>query len=373
VANLLPNLLHDLKQRCSYLEATLNALTGLPGSVDAYRLKMVKLLQRARTNIENLSTDPTLLVPKLAKRHLSSYKRLAELTSTMEWGPVAALRRFSAPEDTLMAHMAERVCKELGYPFTPPLCVAGGFGHYWTDPSLDLIVAPASEPFHLLGISDLYHELGHIITLRKKTEFETPLLKVVASHFAAEVKRARQNSRPPAFIARLKELSGNWKTWLIEFLADMIATYLTGPAYGWANVRLCMNLHEDVYEATDTHPADAARTGAIELVLEALGATTEAGSIRQFWADFVSLTGKKAPQEFDIEFPDSLLRKIRDVVIQECTNLKLVPFGQQPQGGSGVNITRLLTDAWAKFHQDPSTFSAWEARQIVAIRQELGI
>src|SRR5438094_653534 len=155
---------------------------------------MAALLQRAYTNIEQLSLDPTLLLPAYARQHLSTYKRLAELTSAMEWGPVAALRRFSLPDDAMMALMTEKVCREIAYAFTPPLCVACAFGHYCTNPGLDLVLAPASEPFHLLGISDLYHELGHVILLRKKADLEDPFLAQIDAHFAAEVKRAKQNN-----------------------------------------------------------------------------------------------------------------------------------------------------------------------------------
>ena len=41
---------------------------------------------------------------------------------------------------------------------------------------------------------------------------------------------------------KLEALQAIWKEWSIELIADVVATYLTGPAYGWANVRLCMNI-----------------------------------------------------------------------------------------------------------------------------------
>src|SRR5207253_9417237 len=122
------------------------------------------------------------------------YKRLSELVSALEWGPVAALKRFLA-DDALMSLMVVGMCQEVGYPHLPPLCVACGFSHYWTNPSVDLIVTPACEASHLLGLTDMYHELGHIISLRARNQREKQLRAAVNKHSGTEITEAKQNGK----------------------------------------------------------------------------------------------------------------------------------------------------------------------------------
>ena len=244
MAVVLKNLLLDLRQRATHIESSLVKASppSLPAIADQYRQRILKLLGKARQQIEDLSSDPDLLDPLYIRDSFRAYKLLCRLVSMIEWGPAAAFRRFSEPDDVIMCLMTERICGEIGYPFPTPLCVAGAYGHYSTYADMDLILAPSSEPFHLLGLSDLYHELGHIISLRAKHLMIEPFLPEIDSYFAAEMRRARQDGRLPAFVRRLEELRALWKEWILEFIADMIAAYLAGPAYGWANVRLCMNI-----------------------------------------------------------------------------------------------------------------------------------
>jgi hypothetical protein len=370
---MLHRLLLELRQRAAHLEGELQAAAGLPAPAEAYRVQMAALLGRARAGIDSLAAAPDLLDPSLVRDNFRIYKRLAECVSSLEWGPVTALKRFRSPDDALLSRMVERLCHEVGYPFAPPLCVAGGYSYYFTYADMNLIVGPASEPFHLLGLPDVYHELGHIVTLRRPAELAAPAQALVESHFTAEIKRARQDGRPDSFVRKLRQLRGQWKAWLIEFTADVIAAYLTGPAYGWANVRLCSNVAGDVFEASPSHPADDARATAISLVLGRLGAAAEAAAIGQAWSDFLGLLGKSRSPEFDVEFPAALIGQVADLVVGACGAIGLRPFRQQPAPASGINVTRLLGEAWQQFNADPGAFGTWEAGQVAAIRAELGV
>src|SRR5258708_6803522 len=127
----------------------LRGISGLHAGVDLYRTRMLALVALAESRITSLANDTTLSNPAFGKSHYQRYKRISELVSALEWGPVAALKRF-LPEDALMSLLVDRICQEIAYPHLPPLCVSGGFSHYWTNPSVDLIVAPACEASHLL-------------------------------------------------------------------------------------------------------------------------------------------------------------------------------------------------------------------------------
>jgi hypothetical protein len=373
VAELLRNLLYDLRQRAGHIEASLGVApqAPLPAIAEQYRQRMIALLSRARTQIELLSNDVDLLYPALVRGNFRAYKSLSRLVSMIEWGPVAAIRRFSAPDDVIMCLMTERICHEIGYPFPTPLCVAGAYGHYSTYADMDLILAPSAEPYHLLGLSDLYHELGHIISLRMRHTMIDPFNAEIDLHFAGEIRRARQDGKPPALVRKLEALQAIWKEWSIEFVADVVATYLTGPAYGWANVRLCMNISGVIFESNASHPADEARATMIELVLESLGCDADCAAIRSTWTDFVGLNGRPRPVEFDIDFPRDLLVRLGDFVVAEChaTGLR----ERQPHvGSSSLHLTSLLGEAWTQFANDPGGYAPWEAMQVERLKREIG-
>jgi hypothetical protein len=372
VAALLESLLFDLKQRCAYLASTVNSLSGLHPKVDAYRTRMLTLVSLAESRIAALAGDPTLASPAFGKSHYQRYKRISELVSALEWGPVAAFKRF-LPEDALMSLLVDRVCEEIAYPHHPPLCVAGGFSHYWTNPSVDLIVAPTCEASHLLGLTDIYHELGHIISLRARKSLGKQLRAAVNTHFAKEIAEAKQNGKSGGYIKKLQALRRNWKDWLIEFVADLIAAYLAGPAYGWANVRLCVNQSDSTFVANDTHPADEARTTAIEVMLEKIGLGSEGAAIRSYWNEFISLSGNTKHQEFDIEFPKSLLIDVRDIVHEELQKTGLKSVRDQAATAGGVLVSSLLNDAWMEFNQSAGSYAAWEGQQIATLKTALGL
>jgi hypothetical protein len=370
VAALLESLLFDLKQRCAYLASTVSGIAGLHPQVDAYRARMLALVNLAESRMTALAADPTLAQPAFGKTHYQRYKRISELVSALEWGPVAALKRF-LPEDTLMSLLVDCICREIAYPHQSPLCVAGGFSHYWTNPSVDLIVAPACEASHLLGLTDIYHELGHIISLRARN-LERKLRAAVNKHFGKEIAEARQNGKSAGFIKKLQTLRRNWKDWLIEFVADLIAAYLAGPAYGWANVRLCVNQSDSTFVANATHPADEARTTAIEVMLEMLGLSAEGAAIRSYWNEFLALSGGARHQEFDIEFPRVLLVEVRDIVHDELRNDGLKSVQDQTAVG-GVLVSTLLNDAWKMFNQSAASYATWERQQITMLKTAMGL
>ncbi|MHC5537554.1 hypothetical protein ACYOEI_04910 [Singulisphaera rosea] len=373
MAVLLKNLLFDLRQRASHIDSALRrpGTVTLPPIADNYRSRMLRTLDRVRQNIESLSSDPDLLDPMHIRNNFRDYKVLSRFVSAIEWGPLAAIRRFSEPDDVTMSLMTERICQEIGYPFDTPLCVAGSYGHYSTYADMDLILAPSSEPFHLLGLSDLYHELGHIISLRAKRRMIEPFSAVIDVHFDGEVRRATQDGRPPAFIKKLDDLRFSWNEWILEFIADIIAAYLTGPAYGWANVRLCMNIPSDVFEASSSHPADDSRATAIDLVLDTLGCDAERVRIGGMWSDFIALTGRTRPGEFDIIFPRSLLIQLRDFIVNECRILGLSPWTPVNPNPASIHITKLLSEAWVEFNRDPDNFASWEADRIRELTSEV--
>ena len=372
MASLLSQLLHDLRQRYSYLAGELARLKSiLPAEALGYRDTIARLAERGLQRIDALLLDPDIHQLKYAKNYYHIYKRLSELVQQLEDGPVLALGRYN-DSDRFLTVLTNKICAESGYPYSPPLCTALSTQYYCALVGMDLILVSCSEPFHLLGLSDIYHELGHFILFREERKLMAPLRTVVDGHFARVTKEANQKGWPTASIELIEDHRQSWqRNWLLEFGCDLIATYCCGPAYGWTNVRLCAKVSNDVFQIMSSHPADEARATAIRLMLERIGATPDAARIDGQWQELLLTTGAGKPQEFDLAFPTSLMGELADLMNGLAATLGLAPYpGGNPTGGT---IAVALNEAWDTFLRQPALFAGWETSRIAALRQSLGL
>jgi hypothetical protein len=374
VESLLHDLLNDLLYRCRHLDQELAKIASVPPEISSYRTGAIERVRQVEIRIARLLEDPDIKEPSLAKNYLHDYKRLEELVRIIEWGPVMAITRYSE-RDRLATLMCHQIIKEVNYPFDPPICMALSAQHYWTDPQSNLIAIPTIEPFHLLGLSDIYHEIGHIVLFRKQREIEVTLRILIDRHFKKLIRDSQREGKPDTYRRELEFYREIWKReWALEFASDIIATYLVGPAYGWTNVRLCANVSTDIYGNEQSHPADAARTQTIGIVLTRLGLGQASAEIQKSWNQLVAVTGQVQPQDFELRFPSELIDEICTVVIHFCEDLSLTAYGHEEEGNPAVmNLTRLLNEAWSKFISDARTFSDWERSQVNQLKSTLGL
>jgi hypothetical protein len=378
VDSLLHGLLKDLLQRCHRLKQELTSLVSLPMEVSPYKEWVLNFVQVTEKRIEYLLEDPDIRDRGLAKNYYHAYKRLSEIVWRLEWRPILALTRYSE-RDRLATLICHQIAEEINFPYDRPICMALSSQHYWADPASRLIVIPSVEPFHLLGLSDMYHEIGHIILFQQK-EVEAETIDLVDQHFNQAIKHLKQEGESDTFQKELAYYMELWKRyWAREFACDMIATYLAGPAYGWANVRLCANVSTDIYgdDPSDpyyTHPADAARSRAIEMMLKQLGFEQMAQKIKDLWNQLIALIGQTEPQEFEFRFPLSLIEKLCGTLKRSCQNLQLISYSEKAsEGGGHLHMTQLLNKAWNNFISDTENFAEWENTQISRIKATFGL
>jgi hypothetical protein len=360
---LLEQLLHDLLQRYRFLRDELVSVpSGLSPEVLAYRDRLQTRVERFISAIDDLLADPDLSQPSFARNIFHIYKRLSEFAQAADEGPVFALSRF-APRDLFLTRLVADICREFAFPHTPPLCTAMSTQYYCTITGMDLLLLPHSEPNHLLGLPDIYHELGHIILFRDSALL-TRLRNRSQAHFQREILRAQSEGWPANSVAALETYRNRWLgEWSIEFGCDLIATYVCGPAFGWTNARLCARLSPDFYEIINSHPADAARTSAIKLMIQHLGFYTEAHQIDLQWEELRKTAVQQEPQEFHLAFPTSLLEELVQEVVAFCPAAGIKPYtpGSMP-------IAKLLNDAWTTFLSSPGSYATWEVAQIAALK-----
>lgn len=369
---LLQGLIADLLQRCDRLNQEIQNISPLPHEVEDYRDGIVKQLSDLDSRIKTIQQDPDIDEPAFTKNFLHKYKRLSERVSALEAGPVLALSRFSE-KDRLLTMISHKIASEINYPKAPPLCSALSSQHYWTNPATNIIMVPAVEPLHLLGLSDLYHEIGHIILYRNK--LLDAFYADIDRFFQHEIKQVEKEGKPKEYKELLKTTALMWKqNWALEFAADMIAAYLAGPAFGWANIRLCINISNDLFASSPgvyhTHPADDARNEAICGMLALIRVDKAAiDGIRGKWNRFIALSGDSKPQDYELRFPPQLIAGLGQYVYDQCQKLKLRSNSQQKLNSDDINFTQLLNTAWAEFNNSPTTFPDWELKRIEVIKK----
>jgi hypothetical protein len=349
------------------------AEVGFEAPVDAYALTLWRQVEELRREVDQLLQDPALGNPYLLPRQLQVYKRLAEQFQAFEAYPLPVVQRFNA-DDQRMTALCALLLQQSSIPLSPPpLVVAFSNSYYWTTPSFNLIFAGALEPGTLLGLPDLYHEVAHFLIERHLPLFAHPFLERLERFVLNEKRRAQMDQRPGG-TGVYDVMLVQWRDyWVIEFVADMISTYLVGPAYAWQNLRLCSRSSDTLYLPSlgheHTHPADNARMTAITIMLDAIGQDAAASTVRKQWDDFAAVLGDSpaSPGDYDLCYPPALLRSLAIDVIDACEQLGIRGVSDPVTFEGVVVLTELINAAWKLFLDDSATYAGWEQAKRAAL------
>jgi hypothetical protein len=228
-------------------------------------------------------------------------------------------------------------------------------------PDMDLIFVPSLEPDRLLGLPDIYHELGHMILFREEKQFKAAALAEVERQFDRLRRDAIHANWPRESLDELENYRYLWRAaWWLEFGADFIATYLVGPAFGWCNIRTSTNLGGELHVGSESHPADDARATAMEMMLDKIDAAQDSAAIRQRWSELVRLSGEIPPQRFELAYPGELLSALCNIVYDCCRQLGLRQWVLPDAAEQTVGAE--LHRAWNEFRQRPESFAGYERR-----------
>lgn len=370
----LPGLLRQLARRCVALRDRLAALPADP-EVRDHAIGAYQAVETIRREVEQLLADPSLGVPALLPNHLQLYKRWNELAMLVESYPLPFVERFADP-DRRLTRLARRLAHQVGWPHAPPLVAAFSTQYYWTLAAFDIVCTPAAETMTLLGLPDLCHELGHILLLRNEAVLLGNFLQELIGYVDAEQRRVAAQQRPREYMALYHHLLVQWRDrWLREFVSDMVATFLVGPAFGWQHVRLCAGQSQSAFHPTlgeaAEHPADEARLRGIVAVLEAVGRGDAGAAVNGLWGHFLQIRGEAVAPDYGVCYPQALLDTLARCVVAGCRTLGLRGF--DAAGHPATDVIALIDEAWQRFLADPTTFGAWEGPRIEELWRTLGV
>ncbi|MGH7576990.1 MAG: hypothetical protein ACREM1_17915 [Longimicrobiales bacterium] len=370
MASLLAELLHDTSRRGEEIAEELRRLQGqLPGEVEAYRERMLVIVERARGIVALMLADPDMEDPAYATRYFRDYKHVARLMHALENLPLLVLRRFNEQDRTVTSLMAA-MCREIGFPHAAPICSSISSQYYWTVPDMDLVFVPCLEPDHLLGLPDGYHELGHILLFRDMKRLVHPALAIVDGWYDKALARGQELDWPRASLDEVDGFRHQWRrSWLLEFGADLIATYLVGPAFGWCNIRTSTNMGGGIFGGSESHPADDARASAVGLMLQRIGCGEACDAIRRRWNELVALANESRPNRYDLAYPGDLLAELVVFFQGVCNDLGLRQYAQN--ANELMPVTMGVNQAWDKFRENPNAFSKFEPSMLAALVAQL--
>jgi hypothetical protein len=374
VEQFLCGLLRDLEHHCVMLRDRLVTIPADP-DVRTHALQAYREVEIIRREVVQQLHDPSLGLSILLPNHLQLYKRWSERVSVIESYPFLFVERY-APSDRQMTRLCQRLAAQVGWPLPPPLVAAFSNQYYWAMPEFNIICVPAAEGTTLLGLPDLCHELGHILLLAQWDALVGDFLRELASYILQEQRRVGTEQRPKEYRPLYNQLFMQWKdAWLLEFVSDMVATYLVGPAFGWQHVRLCAGnslaaYHPTLGERAD-HPADEARLRGIVAVLTQMGAAEAGARITALWDCYLEASRETRPQDYEVCYPQALLESLAKRIIAGCRSLGVRGFDQP--GGPPNDLPSLFGEAWERFLADSQTYAAWERSQIETLWQELDV
>ncbi len=193
----LEGLLRDLAKRCEVVKERLSAAPADP-EVSDRALGAYQVVEQVRREVNSLLGSPGLSSPQLVPNHLQLYKRWYERVALAEYYPLPFIERYGE-HDRRLTQLCRRAAEEIGWTLPVPLVAAFSHQYFWTNPFFSLVNIPAVEGTSLLGMPDLFHELGHILLLHNHRELLGDFLNEVALYIDSERARVDAAQRPPEY------------------------------------------------------------------------------------------------------------------------------------------------------------------------------
>jgi hypothetical protein len=367
VETLLKGLGFDLQQRCLAIRRVLES-KGFSYEIKDYVKEIYDKTDQIQQEIEVLLNDPDLGNTKLLSNQFFALNRLAEKLSEIEWYPLPAITRYN-DIDHYLGYVCALLAHQVRYPLQIPLVSGFSSNYYGVIPHYRLIKVPVAEHLFLLGLPDLCHELGHILFSNYTGEFLGNFFSDLSSYIQSEKQRKIREGAPPDYQMLYDRLETEWKDrWTTEFVSDMIAVFMVGPAFGHTHLRLCCGLDPNIFwpgfGEPSTHPSGESRLRAILAMLRRIGLDEDSIIIQDRWLKYLSAIGRKKPTEYDHCYPDVLIELLVREVHNGCVKIGLISYKDQQASGNDINLSALLNEAWTTLLANPQGYAEWESGQV---------
>lgn len=368
------SLFMDLHNRLERMITHLDSLTMETVAPSLFKKKAVVKLHALRTKITTLMESEILANDFFTPNTIILYNSINNEFIEIELFLYLPISRYDTKADGYFEKVINSIYSEIqslqSIPFIST--ISNSETYYWAYSKYQMIAVPQGEEKHLLNLSDLYHEIGHLIFIQHERFLVGDYMQQMKNYYDAEEGklwgRIEQSLRK-----RIKNAVKCWEaTWSEELACDLIATYLVGPAYAWTNLKICAvsSGANEIYAYPNIfkeHPPDEVRMRAVLRMLYLIGHHDEAKKITSIWDEFLSVTQNAKPDGYDVIFPSLLVESISQNVFEGCTNIALLPYPEQLRTNTRP-VSLIINEAWLKIREEPKNFSQWEIEQITNIR-----
>ena len=284
-----------------------------------------------------------------------------------------ALINYKEPE-IFLNKIINKIYKEHRIFSLPPIVstISNQDDYYWAHTFFELIALPIGEEKSLLNLPDMYHEIGHFLTIMfqgKSSEISSALID---KYFNEEIVRVIDEGIAEKYKPLLEKVKYLWQSsWLEEFSSDLVGTYMTGAAYAWTNLKLLTTGHGSakIYEYYPTHPSNEARMRIIILMLGKLGLSDDCKEVRHTWQAFLKDTEAFKPIDYPMIFPEKLLKYLVEEFYEFYQNADLASYADL-KNSSHKSIAGLLNEAWNQAKNNSSNYSEYEMKEIDALKKK---
>lgn len=273
--------------------------------------KTIEYLKELDSLLQAKMSGLDLDIDILANNNLYEFNELNEFFQTIELYRFEVIANYNDPE-IYFGKKIKRIYEEIRHLAIPPIIatISNSENYYWAHPIFEIIALPFGEENNLLNLPDLYHEIGHLIYQQYPNIVETNFIPLLQTYIKQEIDRSYDEKTHEHYVPFFSSKQKCWEEyWIEEFTCDMIATYLCGPAFAWANMKMSAlsNSNNAIYEDSPSHPSDESRMRAVFMMLKKIDLVPDCDEIIAIWEQFLHHTNNPKKPDYKFIFPNHLL------------------------------------------------------------------
>lgn len=277
----------------------------------------------------------------------------------------------SLPSDRLCLSLLNWLHKAHQQTIGLPACISDGeFSVLPYPPFPTVYLMPPSAQHGILYLPLFFHEFGHVLYTRQKTELDdlvAELQKGIENLLRPVSQRNDQYSE--AEQTRHKTIVETWYSWAQELFCDAVGLVIGGPCFINALLFYFRMTGKEMFHqsaenlARSTHPVMWLRVRLISDRARRLGLTKEADLLEHEWDSVASAMHVNEDYYgfYDPQFLPLVRQTIEDMITEaEPLHFTHEDLSQQESSPNPPSPVHLLNTAWTKFLSNPETYLSWE-------------
>ena len=304
---------------------------------------------------------------------LRGLRRCRKNIELVESFGISALH-YQTNEFIFFNKLISQLCREIQLPIETPSVACISTHYYYYHPFTDVIFLPIGESKFILYLPILLHEIGHSLLIKKNMLDSlipinikyVEIINLLTNHYKRLHMEKIREFGPKSIPEDIEFFHYQWKNyWIDEFLSDLFAIYISGPAYAYTFLHVVTQKSKNIYKIFpilhQNHPSDESRMRMNIIGLRLLGFVDEAQEIQTKWIEMPFIKLSNPDNEYYYAYSDELMREIALTFLEALRENEFKIFNNAiAEKESNNTIIKILNDAWTYFWENPDEFRNWE-------------